>query len=463
MAYTQKLETIDDLNKVRTSRSNYSKVIEVASAIITRYNNFVVIDPVGNYNVMKVARSIESTATIAQVKQYLTSQKINLNGLKMEFGDGSAGASAMTAITTAKQENATKLYCESFIEKGIAPSFDEIKKIYPGVDDDWMDSFESSAKALKKYLGNNNGYEYSREAPKGMMVFLEKIAKECGGVTTKDSWNPMDIVIVKANMKQKIIDDIQCVCTNVKGKLALDALNEKMRFYGRSKDLLGISLKKLNPKNKIITEWSDPKIAMATKNNIDLNGITLNWNIAGSYFETGELSFKLNINGKPTAMQVRSFSGKPREKNQFDMTQAGSSAKLGKVSGPDAIDPFLSARGMNRFNMRDMPKVGAWTGVQRKYWIDLFDSLSSVKIGGQSIQWGDNNNKQDWEIMLDKVIVREREATKMASQLSSKLQSLYFLDNMYKMGDDVMDFFETCYYGAKKQYQGAGVFLKISD
>ncbi len=273
----------------------------------------------------------------------------------------------------------------------------------------------------------------------------------------------MDIVIVRSRKEKMIMEEIQKICTNLSVKKeALDALNEKMRAYGKTKDLVGISLKKVSAKRRIVTEWSDPKVAMAKSPEIKLNGIKLNWNLSGDTFETGELSFDLVINGLKTAMQVRAFSGGPRERNQFDMTQSGASAKLGKVSGPLAIDPFLKQRGMQRFEMRDMPKVGKWTQPQIDYWVSIFKSLTNVSIGGQRVDWGDNNTVDEWESMLKMAIAGETDNNKLASQLSSKLQSLYFLTNMSRM-NDVNSFFEVCYYGAKKQYQSAGVFLKISD
>ena len=469
MAYNLKIQSLNDLYLIKTSRSNYAKTIDIATNIITNYGSFVVIDPNGNYNKVKIARDVEARNTITQVKTKLRSSGVNLSGMSIEFGNGSAaGGSKMSAVTTAQQENATLAYCRALIENGKPPSFGEMQSIYPAVDDEWFDSFDATAKALKKWLGNQKGYLYSRDEKNGMMPFLEKIAKDCCGVTTKDNWNPMDIVIVKARKAGQIMGDIQKICTSLDSpRQALDALNEKMRAYSKTKDLMGISLKKVNPKRRIVTELSDPKVAMAKPPNIELKSINLNWDVIGQntgspVFNTGELSFDLMINGYKTAMQVRAFSGGARERNQFDMTQSGASAKLGKVSGPLAIDPFLKQRGMNRFEMRDMPKVDQWTTPQIDYWVGVFDSLRSASIGGVKINWGSNNSTEEWETMLKMVIAGEKDNKRLASQLSSKLQSLYFLSNMVRM-NDVNSFFEVCYYGAKKQYQRAGVFLKISD
>ena len=462
MAYNLRLQTLDDLRRVKTTRTNYNKTVGIAKAVIENYGSFVVIDPTTNFSKVKIAREVEKKDSITQVKNVLKRLGANLNGMTIEFGNGSAGSTTMSAATTKLQENATLVYCQTFIETGKSPTFQQIQKEYSAVDDEWFESFDATAKALKKFLGTQKGYLYSRDKVNTIMPFLEKIAKDCCGVSTKDNWNPMDIVIVRKNKEKMIMAEIEKICTTLDNpKLALDALNEKMRQFGKTKDLIGISLKKVNPKRNIVTEWSDPKIAMAKKPEIEIKGVKLSFDRRGDQFDTGELSFDLIINGLKTAMQVRAFSGGPRERNQFDMTQAGASAKLGKVSGPLAIDPFLSDRGMKRFEMRDMPAVGDWNQAQIDYWVGLYKSLQDTKIDGTKIDFGDNNTVEKWEAMLKEAIADEPNNRRLASQLSSKLQSLYFLTNMAKF--DANSFIEVCYYGAKKQYQSAGVFLKISD
>ena len=97
---------------------------------------------------------------------------------------------------------------------------------------------------------------------------------------------------------------------------------------------------------------------------------------------TGEVSFKIDVDGDTVTMQSRAFSGGKREKNQMDMTGAGASAKLGKISGPLAIDPFLHHHHLKRFEMKDMPKIGEWTNKNRKYF-----SFLTLFINNFMINW----------------------------------------------------------------------------
>ena len=68
-----------------------------------------------------------------------------------------------------------------------------------------MESFEATAQALKDYV-KRGGYEYSRDT--GVMPVIEKLASQYCGVTKKDAWNPMDIVIIRSSKKFKIMKEL---------------------------------------------------------------------------------------------------------------------------------------------------------------------------------------------------------------------------------------------------------------
>ena len=103
---------------------------------------------------------------------------------------------ATDAKETEKQENGSRVYFEAYIEKGIkdfAKLSTIVKKVYPNVNNEWMESFRKQAEALKGYLKSNKGYTYSRDD--GFMPFIETIAKKRCGVSVKDRWNPADIYL----------------------------------------------------------------------------------------------------------------------------------------------------------------------------------------------------------------------------------------------------------------------------
>ena len=107
---------------------------------------------------------------------------------------------ATDARETAKQENGSRVFFEHVIEKGKEPTDKMMIGIYDGYSPEWRDTYRKQTAALKKYLGSNRGYEYSRD--NGIMPYIEDIAKKECGVSVKDRWNPMDIVLIKKNMKK---------------------------------------------------------------------------------------------------------------------------------------------------------------------------------------------------------------------------------------------------------------------
>ena len=156
---------------------------------------------------------------------------------------------ATSAIETAKQENGSKHFFQSMIEKNKEPSDGDMKKIYGGYNDEWKSTYKKQTVALKKFLGSSKGYEYSRD--KGIMPFIEDIAKKRCGVSVKDRWDPMDIVLVKKNMMNTIKGTIEEI-TNIDGmskEANLMLLNSYMRETLKDKVLIGISLKAIT-KNK---------------------------------------------------------------------------------------------------------------------------------------------------------------------------------------------------------------------
>ena len=154
---------------------------------------------------------------------------------------------ASDAKETKKQENGSRIVFESVIERGKFPTVDYIEKnAYENMPASWLKTFELQANAIKKYVGGKKRYNYSRD--KGIMPFLERIAKDKMGVSVKDRWNPMDIVMVIAAKEKSITKKIEDI-GNEKGldsKQKLSKLNLYMKDLLKSRDMIPISLKALS-------------------------------------------------------------------------------------------------------------------------------------------------------------------------------------------------------------------------
>ena len=390
---------------------------------------------------------------------------------------------ATSAIETAKQENGSRFYLENVIEKNEEPSYTEMIKIYDGYNQSWRRTYRKQAAAVKGYIGSQKGYIYSRDS--GIMPYIENIAKTDCGVSVKDRWNPMDIVMVKKNMKNVVEGTIREL-TNIDGMnkpANLILLNAYMREALEDKILIGISLKAIKIKKKVASmELANMKGDKAARINIKpIDGsVKLNLTLGKKknyLFDTGELGFDLiTESGAEIHGQSRNFQySKARNVVQTDLTPKGkdAGAKLGKVSTV-ALDKFLNDIGLKRplsaSKHFHIPKVGYWKDSQKQYWIDLYNELdrSSLRIDFGDVEVYENGKRisQGFENVLDKAIdyeTNDRDRSS-AGRLSSKLIAMEWakiwtqIDSKGKMEE----WGRVLYYGAKKEFSSKnGPFIKI--
>jgi len=390
---------------------------------------------------------------------------------------------ATSAIETAKQENGSRVFFESVIETGQEPSFDKMKKVYDGYSLQWKITYRKQVQAVKEFIKNEKGYEYSRDS--GTMPFIEEIAKTDCGVSVKDRWNPMDIVMVKRN-KKNIVEGTIRELTNIEGMnkpANLILLNAYMREALEDKLLIGISLKAIKSnKKKADMELANMKGDTAARVNITpIDGsVKLNLTLGKKknyLFDTGELGFDLKTeSGSEIHGQSRNFQySKARNVVQTDLTPKGkdAGAKLGKVSTV-ALDKFLNDIGLKRplsaSKHFHIPPVGRWKDNQKQYWIDLYNELDrssfSIDFGDVEVYENGTRISQGFENVLDKAIdyeTNDRDRSS-AGRFSSKLIAMEWakiwtqIDKKGKMEE----WGRVLYYGAKKEFSSKnGPFMKI--
>ena len=390
---------------------------------------------------------------------------------------------ATSAKETAKQENGSRVFFESVIEKGKEPPDKEMFKVYDNYSLEWKLIYRKQVAAVKEYIKSEKGYEYSRDT--GIMPFIENIAKNDCGVSVKDRWDPMDIVMVKKNMRKTVEGTIREL-TNMEG-MSKDAnlliLNAYMREALEDKILIGISLKAIKlDKKKASVELANMRGDNSARVNIEPIDksikCTLTLGKKTDYlFDTGELGFDLQTeSGAKIHGQTRSFQySKERNLSQTDLTPKGkdAGAKLGKVSSV-ALDDFLNDNNLERppsaSKHPHIPQVGKWQDSDKKYWIELYDKLknSQYKIDFGEIAVYENNSKMGdtFEEILDKAIEYEKENKNRSSagRFSSKLISMEWAHIWSELAskDKLKDWCRVLYYGAKKEFSSKnGPFLKI--
>ena len=388
---------------------------------------------------------------------------------------------ATSAIETAKQENGSRVFLQSVIENGVEPSSAEMFRVYDGYNLEWKLTYRKQVEAVKKYIGSRNGYEYSRDT--GTMPFIEEIAKTDCGVSVKDRWNPMDIVMVKKSKKSVVEGTIREI-TNIDG-MTKDAnlvlLNAYMREVLEDRVLIGISLKaiKANKKkaNMELANMAGDKSARINITPIP-GSVKCNLTIGKKkkyLFDTGELGFDLSTeSGGEIHGQSRNFQySKARNVVQTDLTPKGkdAGAKLGKVSSV-ALDKFLGDIGLTRppsaSRHPHIPSVGQWDDNDRRYWIDLYGELQrsnfDIDFGDVAVYESNAKIGEGFEQVLNYAIENETSDRNAAGRFSSKLIAMEWakiwtqISSKGKLGE----WGKVLYYGAKKEFSSKnGPFMKI--
>tara|TARA_B100000965_G_scaffold7480_1_gene5798 strand:+ start:5066 stop:6235 length:1170 start_codon:yes stop_codon:yes gene_type:complete len=387
---------------------------------------------------------------------------------------------ATNAIETAQQENGSRYWFETSIERNKEPTDAEMKRIYGGYNIEWKDTYRKQTVALKQFLKGQKGYMYSRD--NGIMPYIEQIASKQCGVGVKDRWNPMDIVMVKRGMERVVSGTIKEL-TNIDGMskdAKLELLNAYMRETLQDKVLIGVSLKAIKKTKKSANAETANMGDKKTKINLDLVPgsikCTLTLGRKNNYlFDTGELGFDMKTErGGKIHGQSRNFQySKERNLVQTDLTPKGADAgaKLGKVSS-QALDGFLQGMNMTRPSSASkhphIPPVGQWNDSHKEYWKNLYQ-----KLQGKNIDFGDVAVYQDgvliqkgFDQVLDFAIDYEtnRMDRSSAGRFSSKLIAMEWAHIWTKIAEQgkMVEWCRCLYYGAKKEFSSKnGPFLKI--
>jgi hypothetical protein len=380
---------------------------------------------------------------------------------------------ATTAKETKKQENGSLMVFESFIEKNKIPKVEEIlETVYPDMPGHWYITFELQAKALKGYIGSQKNYVYSRD--NGIMPFLEKAAREMG-VSTKDKWNPMDIVMVKKSDEKIVEKEVEKILKGGEEKEAkLERLNELMQKRLIDKSMIPISLKGLAPNAKVAKlEEANLGKKKEVKFKLKPNSLYCDLDMENPpLFDTGEFSLRFFAGESEYALQVRSFRYSiPTTGPQTDITPKSGGAKLGK-SSVAALRPFVAKLNLEMppSPVKD-PKItisGKFTEPQIYFWTNLYDTIKNQTIAGQKVNWDIpltyGGKPSSFRENLENGLKNFESDRNTLGRIYSKLYALRTIELYMKIDRKKMfeEWLETLYYGAKKEFSNLnGPFIKI--
>jgi len=412
---------------------------------------------------------------------------------------------------TAKQEDCSILFFKEHCDKRFSltdKQYAELDKkafgkggVYPQANATWRRSYDEQVLGLQQYMISRSisttGWVWSRDQSSGMMNFLNKIAQQKGGVTgSLDSWNPMDVVAVKKSDEAKIKKKITEMCDTGDKLLNLNNLNALMEEFIREKKLMPISLKQVGKNERGTFEMSSNlKTREAKRRSLhefsaDKFMCDLAWDAnANEWKFAQEISWDMVDNGgggregMSVHVQGRTFQAKqPREKPQHSGAAVGATgAMLGKAS-VGKLDAFVKKCGLTEVpapaKHPHIPNPGSvWSNSDKKYWIDLYNTLKSARIDGQSIDFGrpgkymegTNPSEDGFEAALNEACLADQRGARTktgrsaGSRLTAKLWGMEWLHRYYMMSRkkkfDV--FMHVLVDAMKKESSTAGPFIKV--
>ena len=320
------------------------------------------------------------------LKDYLGKKlKGKVHNVRFRETSKKTGSKAPDAKTTAKQEQGSKYVFEYALanRKSGWPTLTAFKsdkkmlkgltdpKIYPDVDDDWLNVFFLQHKVILDKFSKSDitKFDWSGTNPNSFMKVISDAVKDLG-VPKKDNWNPSDIWGVRGS-SASVIKRVKEAVDGGTETQTIQELNTLLRSMYKSKELVGISLKKVSGKEAKWEEYNIEKLTLEEVDEYRFNDITVIYNLKASG-KTQSLD---------TAVQLRQSSGgaeynfqitsndtsKPKQNLKFESKPIGSSkARGGKAEIKQVekvVEALITLKGGGTFKNKHQnypDSLGAW-------------------------------------------------------------------------------------------------------
>jgi len=270
------------------------------------------------------------------------------------MADGQSGAGAeITALAESLQAYA----CAN------ADCDRTLSKCLKSLDDNWLTSVVKTANQIFSYVPGarvGNRYKFYRGGKFVNSIYDEwRRFKKGSGITGDDKWNPADIWMVKKDFKFK------------DGWPTLRDYNRYIFDSFANKNLIGISLKKLDPKGSAHSKiFNNGKPLVAT-----FTGVKLGINM----LDSKDIYIKFRSEGKDGEIQLRNFSSRPQP-SSWQGEIKGKTAAGGKIGGgvimEGAKDTGIQSSKLSQPNQTPIDRP---TETQFKEFATMFKELSGSK------------------------------------------------------------------------------------
>ena len=348
------------------------------------------------------------------------------------------GSKAPDAKTTEMQEKGSKYVFEYVLEnkksgyanvqafKSDQKMVDGLKKIYPDVDDDWFDVFYKQHKVILDKFAGSQITKFDHSGKGSFMNKITEIINKNFGVAKKDNWNPADIWGVRGSSKDVIIKVEEAVYGS-RDSQTIQQLNSLMRGMYKSKELVGISLKKTSGKE---AKWEEYNIEALTLNEINdykYNEINIIYNLkATAATQALDTAVQLRQSGGGAEYNFQITSNDTSRDSQnlkFESKPIGSAKARGGKAQIKAVEALLDDNGVGGYKNRhqNYPKNIEEFGQSKKHYENMFNNIRTKVTT-------DCKDGDEFVEVIVKIFVGEKPWV-----AQSKLMQLTFLDHALKV------------------------------
>jgi hypothetical protein len=326
----------------------------------------------------------------------LNEYKKKFKGINLSFGDGSNASSK--SPSTQQQELITLTIFEELLSSKtknytkFGELLPKLLKIYPSIKEEksWYKSFELQfTDILKKTKLPKNKFDvYNRDG--GFMDFISKLVNSKFEIAKKDSWNPADIWLLDSSNRNKIKDSLY-------NAVSIEEVNDLLKESFKSKDIVGISLKKNDGKSlnyDLVNLKSNDKPSQ-----VDFITFNLNIPFDGKQFTAVTSNLSISYNGSDYSMGVKSNQSGIGNIT-YEFLGKGAAAFLGKVP-KDMLKLELKRYNFKmpehthfmKFNRADFEKK-AKKITSKKSWFTINGSLDNF-VDNLELSWSNGRSKDN--------------------------------------------------------------------
>jgi len=288
--------------------------------------------------------------------------------------DEEGNATTAKTPSTAQQEDGTRFCLEYYATNKKFPAKDLINKAVKfEFGKDWHDSFEKTVNAVLTVMPKSTigQYDFYRDSNPKKPEFLNQITDAKVLPDSKDNWNPSDIWAVKKTNAAKLGLAVDALHKKLLAKKAgIEDLNKFVEEKFDSKDIIGISLKKVaGPKATISKIEVDAKYIKSIE--FQKPAKKFEYKVSNSYFD-----FLLSMKVFKETITYR-FRFRPRGASGELNTYGEGQPETAKVWDGAISRDMLNEEFPGMLNvisdMKKAQKVAASAGAQIK-------SMSNIKI-----------------------------------------------------------------------------------